>query len=107
MDTLDIASQTPSSAHAVPQPDRVEVPRNFTFAGKTLRGRRITDGQAIAIQLAKDDGNEAVLSATRTVIRSAVGEANWKWMNEQLLVGAVEFAEFVNVISQLSGTGDA
>ncbi|WP_326811626.1 hypothetical protein [Streptomyces scopuliridis] len=107
MNTLDIATQSPGGAHAVPQPERVELPRNFTFAGKTLRGRRVTEGQLVAIQMSKNDGTDALVAAVRTVIRSAVGEANWLWMNEQLLLGVVEFAEMADVLTQLSGkTGD-
>ncbi|MFJ9029817.1 hypothetical protein ACIRQP_15040 [Streptomyces sp. NPDC102274] len=106
MNTLDITTQisdgTPP-AQTVPQPERVELPRNFVFAGKTLRGKRVTEGQLVAIQMAKDDGTEALFAAVRTVIRTAVGEANWTWMNEQLLIGAVEFSEMTNVLTQLSG----
>ncbi|MGS2588103.1 hypothetical protein [Streptomyces hebeiensis] len=106
MNTLDIATTIgdgASAAPSVPQPNRVELPLNFTFAGKTLRGKRVTEGQFVAITMAKEDGGAAIVSAMRTVLRAAVGEANWKWMNEQLLLGAVEFSELVDVLHQLAG----
>ncbi|MCL7377484.1 hypothetical protein [Streptomyces sp. 35G-GA-8] len=106
MNTLDIATQGPIE-QTIPQPERVELPLNFVFAGKTLRGKRVTEGQLVAIQMSKDDGTDALFAAVRTVIRSAVGDANWRWMNEQLLTGVVEFSEMTSVLTQLSGkTGD-
>lgn len=73
---------------------------NFTFLGKTFRAKPVTDGQLVAIAMAKGDEG-AVLNATIKVIKSRVGDANWEWMYERLLEGEAEFTAVAEILTQL------
>lgn len=95
--SIDTSTDVPQITTPVAEPP---VMVNFTFLGKTFRAKPVTDGQLVAIAMAKDKEGD-VLNATIKVIKSRVGEANWEWMYDQLLDGEVEFTAVAEILTQL------